>query len=307
MQDFMFFAYFDMVVSLTQVLESCGQWAESCPCHEDMTLDLDSSSFSRPDHTRRASRDHVTLPAMFGKLTEVCPMRGKRLPELVGGGIQKVLENLAGVAYGDLLQKHYPLLKPEQWSVVVDDFEKGKALGLLEFFLKFDWTLRLPWKLALLGHHDHGLARRELQANASEFDSQPAELQKHHHNLTLKLLSKDRPLRKLKEFDLFACGQKVLAELPMREAYAACFRFVQITERSYEAAHSIVKRRAPPNAKGATISLTLRLLDLACDIKLEPETLVQVAEMFDNARDVTQIPHLLGNSTHPAYRLHSCP
>lgn len=133
MQDFMFFAYFDMVVSLTQVLESCGQWAESCPCHEDMTLDLDSSSFSRPDHTRRASRDHVTLPAMFGKLTEVCPMRGKRLPELVGGGIQKVLENLAGVAYGDLLQKHYPLLKPEQWSVVVDDFEKGKHLACLNF------------------------------------------------------------------------------------------------------------------------------------------------------------------------------
>lgn len=190
---------------MTQVLESCGQWAESCPCHEDMTLDLDSSS------------------------------------------IRKVLENLAGVAYGDLLQKHYPLLKPEQWSVVVDDFEKGKALGLLEFNLKFDWTLRLPWKLALLGHHDHGLARRELQAIASEFDSQPAELQKHHHR------------------KLWLSCQCV--------AYAACFRFVQITERSYEAAHSLVKRRAPPNAKGATISLTLRLLDLACDIKLEPELL----------------------------------
>lgn len=213
-----------------------------------------------------------------------------------GGGIQTILNNLAAMAFADLLQKHRPLLTADQWAMVVQDFDKAKSHAALEFQVKFDWAQRLPWKLALLAHLDQSLARRELHVIVSQFDSQSPELQQHHHRLTCQLLSKSNPLRA--DLDRFL-SSKALHELPQLEHFAACFRFMQITERSYEAAHSIVKRRAPPNAKGPTISLTLRLLDLAGDIKLEPNILMEVAEEFDHARNVKHIPHALGIATHP--------
>ena len=293
LQDNLFFCYFDLVLNLTKVLEACGQWAESCPCHEDLQWLQLMQTFEL--HSKRSNRS-VTVPSLFGKLADTCPMRGKRLPELVAGGMKTVLEHLAGMAFGDLLQKHCHLLAADQWTLVVQDFEKAKAHALLEFQIKFDWSQRLPWKLALLGHSDLGLARRELSSVVSQFDSQSSALQKHHHRLTLQLLGKCSSVRA--DLDRFLMGE-ALEELPQLEHFAACFRFMQITERSYEAAHSIVKRRAPPNSKGPTISLTLRLLDLACDVKLEPHILMEVAAEFENARGVKAIPQLLGISTHP--------
>eukprot|EP00435_Cladocopium_sp_Y103_P050317 s774_g15.t1 len=290
LKDPLFFCYFDLVLNLTKVLEACGQWAECCPCHED----LQAPQFGPECGPKRSSS--LSVRALFSFQTDVCPMRGKRLPELVGGGIQTILNNLAAMAFTDLLQKHRPLLTADQWALVVQDFDKAKSHAALEFQVKFDWAQRLPWKLALLAHLDQSLARRELHVIVSQFDSQSPELQQHHHRLTCQLLSKSSPLRA--DLDRFLSG-KALHELPQLEHFAACFRFMQITERSYEAAHSIVKRRAPPNAKGPTISLTLRLLDLAGDVKLEPKILMEVAEEFDHARNVKQIPHALGIATHP--------
>lgn len=291
LKDHLFFCYFDLVLNLTKVLEACGQWAECCPCHED----LQAPQFGPECGSQRSA--NLSVRTLFSFQADVCPMRGKRLPELVAGGMQAVLEHLAAMAFTDLLQKHRPLLTAEQWAMVVQDFDTAKSHAALEFQLKFDWAQRLPWKLALLGHLDQSLARRELQVVVSQFDSQSPELQQHHHRLTYQLLSTSSPLRA--DLNRFLSG-KALHELPRLEHFAACFRFMQITERSYEAAHSIVKRRAPPNAKGPTISLTLRLLDLAGDVKLEPKILMEVADEFDRARNVKQIPHVLGIATHPA-------
>ena len=61
----------------------------------------------------------------------------------------------------------------------------------------------------------------------------------------------------------------------------------------------MVKRKVPPNAAGPVVSLSLRLHDLACAVKLEPNTLLEVAAEFAEARQVTCIPGLLGLAAHP--------
>ena len=178
------------------------------------------------------------------------------------------------------------------------DFEEGKSHAQLEFKLKFDWCGRVPYKLAALAHSDQAAAKRELHKAILEFDGHSSELRKHHHPLTQMFLAKENALRK--DLDGYVHTNKTLADFPLLEHHASCFRFVQITERSYEAAHSIVKRRVPPNARGPLISLTLRLLNFANDVKIDPNVLVQVAAEFDNVRLAKQIPFLLGLGTHPS-------
>lgn len=294
LSDPFFFAYFDMVQSLTRIIESLGQWAESCPCHQDIELQP-LKSFRRQNAFRREVR---TLQGLFRQQAQTCPMRGKRLPELVVDGVDVVLEDLCSLAFTDLLQRHRPLLTEHQWEIVVRDFEEGKSHAQLEFKLKFDWCGRVPYKLAALAHSDQAAAKRELHKAILEFDGHSSELRKHHHPLTQMFLAKENALRK--DLDGYVHTNKTLADFPLLEHHASCFRFVQITERSYEAAHSIVKRRVPPNARGPLISLTLRLLNFANDVKIDPNVLVQVAAEFDNVRLAKQIPFLLGLGTHPS-------
>ncbi|CAE7788549.1 unnamed protein product [Symbiodinium sp. CCMP2592] len=299
LKDPVFFGYFDMILMLSGCIEQVSQWAESCPCHQDLQL---SSGFRRFENRgryeaetnfRRARRQ---LRAFFASQAETCVMRGKRLPELVADGLQLVLANFSDLALTGLMQEHRPHISDADWATLVADFEHGRSHAELEFSLKLDWTRRLPWKLALLGHRDVAKARRELRLVIQEFDSQIPELQLHHHSLTRHLLLKSGNMRR--DIDMFLAGRS-LQQLPRLEFVAACFRLVQITERSFEAAHSIVKRKVPPNAAGPVVSLSLRLHDLARAIKLEPSVLGDVAAQFAQARRVKCILGLMGLAAHP--------
>ena len=169
-------------------------------------------------------------------------MRGKRLPELVAYGAEKILLSLASSGVGALFVSHRHLLSPEQWQNVLSDFELGKGQAIVQFRLKFDWSNRLPYKMALLAFGDQAL-----QTMVAEFDSQPEGLKRRHHSLTMKVLL--GPMRS--QLNAWLNGCSLLDPRLSDLAYiAGCFRFVQITERSFEAAHSIVKRRTPPNARG---------------------------------------------------------
>ena len=106
----------------------------------------------------------------------------------------------------------------------------------------------------------------------------------HHHPVTLSLLAKGTQGRL--ELEHFVAGRRSVQQLPLLQHYAGCFRFVQITERSYEAAHSLIKRRVPPNATGPLISLALRLQDFNLSVKLNADCLWQVAEHFEGARAI---------------------
>ena len=242
LRDHMFFAYFDMVLHLSDAMERLAHWGESCPCHD---------------------------PGFAGS----CIMRGKRLPEPVAEGLDIMLGKLTGHAFARLMQRHKPVLTDAQWALLVADFESGKAHAELEFTLKLDFLRRLPWKFALLAHHDLALVRRELQITVHDFDAQPTERQMHHHSLVRHLLDKSSSMRA--EMDNFLAGEP-LEHLPKLEFYAACFRLVQVTERSFEASH-----------------------DFAQAVKMHKPVLEEVATQFSIARHVKNLPGLVGLHLHP--------
>jgi hypothetical protein len=300
LKDSFFFAYLDMILALVSMTEDIAHWAEACSCHEDVILQhgfaenqgLQGQSRKKHRMTMKSGR---VLSSLFSGKADVCPMRGKRLPELVAYGAEKMLLDLSSSAIGSLFVSHRHLVSSEQWNLLTSDFEVGKSVAVLEFRLKFDWAKRLPYKLALLAFRDQALARRELGRIAAEFDEQPEDLQQNHHHITLKILKQGSVLRQ--QFDAWLSGVSI--QDPQVEFQAACFRFVQITERLYEASHSILKRRTPPNASGPLISLQCRLLDVAAEVKISPETLVAIASKYDITRECKKLPFHLGLERHP--------
>eukprot|EP00435_Cladocopium_sp_Y103_P052648 s381_g16.t1 len=224
-------------------------------------------------------------------------MRGKKLPELVADGIGQVLNDSLSEGQISLLVSHRTNLSNEQWSIIESDFSKGKQVLELEMRLKLDFCRRMPWLLALLAHSDHSNARRELSRALAEYDKQPDNLQKHHHFLTHQAFGKQFPLRK--DMESFLHGVAI-EDLPALLEFGACFRFVQITERYFEASHSVVKRKVPPNSAGPMVSLTRRLFRLSSDISIEPSVLQEVANVFESARVLKTLPTQLGLGAHPS-------
>ena len=297
LRDPFFFAYFDMILSLVSMTEDMAHWAESCSCHEDL-LQHTSSRSSEQQVRRSTMKSGRAISNLFSGKAEVCPMRGKRLPELVAYGADKMFIDFANAAIGSLFVSHRHFVSSEQWHLILSDFQAGKDQAVLQFQLKFNWTNRLPYKLALLAYEDQALARRELRQVACEYDEQPEDLQQHHHFLTQKILRKGSPLRS--QFDSWLSGVPLQKLLDL-EFQAGCFRLVQVTERLYESTHSILKRRTPPNASGPLVSLQLRLLDVAAEVRMRPDTLAVIASKYDLVRESKKLPFHLGLEGHPLF------
>ena len=297
--DSLFMAYFDMVLGLATTLEQLGSWCESCPCHEDLIRTVEA-----PGHavSSRKRKRYTSMSKLFGcKVGDgsdsfTCPMRGKRFPELVAYGMQKVLDANHQNAYMHLLISHRKFLSPEQWCVLVSDFEQGKHSIELEMSIKLDYTQRLPYKLAVLGLADVSCARRKMLEIVEFWDGQSDFLHKQHHPLSQRILSHDSVARI--EVDRFIEGE-ALCNLPSLDHLAGCFRLVQVSERYLEASHSILKRKVAPNSAGPVISLSRRLWRLAMDIDIDPNTLMQVADLYEVARDIKSLPARLGLAGHP--------
>ena len=298
-----FFAcrYFDVVIRLSTTIERLSHWCEACPCHFDL---LQDGAFFRSGNRKRKRGQAVdgpvqtSIPSLYKSRGFACPMRGKKLPELVADGIGQVLSLSLSEGQISLLVSYRSSLSNEQWSMIESDFAKGKQVLELEMRLKLDFCRRMPWLLALLAHSDHSNARRELSRALAEYDNQPENLQKHHHFLTHQAFGKQSPLRK--DIVSFLHGTAI-QDLPALFQFGACFRFVQITERYLEASHSVVKRKVPPNSAGPMVSLTRRLFRLSSDISIEPAILQEVASVFESARVLKTLPNRLGLAAHPSF------
>ena len=297
LNDPFFMAYFDMVLGLSSTIEQLGCWCESCPCHEDLLPSMDL-----PCHVKlpRSGRKATNISKLFGCSDTNgdfrCPMRGKRLPELVAYGLQNLLEVNHQNSMMHLLVNHRSQVSPEKWCVLVADLERGKHAIELEMAIKLEFTQRLPYQMAVLGLSDVSFARRKMSEVIRYWDSQSAALQEQHHALSRQLLTQGSAVRS--EVDRFLLGE-ALSALPALEHVAGCFRLVQISERYLEASHSILKRKVAPNSSGPVISLSRRLWRLTSDIAIAPSTLTKISDMYEEARNIKMLPSLLGLSGHP--------
>jgi hypothetical protein len=80
----LFHAYFSMVLNVHSIVDSLTDWCESCPCHSGMAT-------SRRFNKRRK--------LLFGQYYDrPCPMKGKRLVEIVQGRLLGFLEDIGSAA-----------------------------------------------------------------------------------------------------------------------------------------------------------------------------------------------------------------
>ena len=122
-----FFAcrYFDVVIRLSTTIEKLSHWCEACPCHFDL---LQDGPFFRSGNRKRkrgqAVDGHVqtSIPSLYKSRGFACPMRGKKLPELVADGIGQVLIGSLAEGQISLLVSHRSSLSNDQWIIIESDF-----------------------------------------------------------------------------------------------------------------------------------------------------------------------------------------
>ena len=274
-----------MVHSIPQQL---ADWSEGCPCHQDCMFERS-----------RAKRQRLLCFAYSFDVSS-CWMKGKRLAELCAGELVAVLQRLCEQSFGLLMTQVETFMPPESWAKVQEYVEIAKSFLIAICTVKFDWTRRHPWRLAVMAHFDEDLARRLTKAMVEEFDAEPVAAQRAHHLKTRFFLQKDGPLRSL--VDRFIGGD-ALSTLPCLEFHVATLLFVNIVERFIEASHSIVQRSSATNTSGAIVSLARRLPQLEDRIHRNPSFLVSLLEMFEIARRVAKLPTELGVADHPVFHV----
>jgi hypothetical protein len=228
LDDPVFHAYNQLLMSIGRILRQLSSWLEACPCHGKYVRECGK--------WRKAPRKWKKIfPNM---VHPSCPLAGCRAPELAAGAVQDMLETVGDFCHADLLQKMPKGLREEDRISVFRDFGLAKAYFLMGLHMKFDCWSRLPWCLAALGHWSRQArvagARRALHlfddSCAQGFDASK------HHPLTNRLLTPGTKLRSQVEACLLdgALGPELQLE-------AAKLKFMPVAERApYRPVHITV-------------------------------------------------------------------
>ena len=200
-----------LIVRLEALPEELAAWAERCPCHR-----THSSQYQRT----KVLRCHFGVP--------VCPMSGKRAPELASGRIAEIFDELADQKLTDLLADAPMPLSGESQGTIMQEFQNACQHARLLLTTKLDHWSRLPWVLCGLAHSDEGRARRLAGEIRAMLDNAPeADL---HHRLTRRFL--EGAMRD--ELCRFADGT-AFADLSLEfRAAVAPLRFIPVTETTIE-------------------------------------------------------------------------
>ena len=231
MQDALFWPYLDLVIRFDSLPSDTASWAEGCACHEDLL------------QGHRSSKRRRQMRVSFADSCGDCKMKGKRLPELAVGALDRVFTEITDGILSHMQVKSRivsrMLMSPEQWGILMRAFHAGKSLLWSALQVKMDFAKKCPWRLAALVHHDTAIARAAGKDIVREFDQQESHVQDIHHPLTLQVL---RELRL--ELNAFLDGAP-LQEQRRLQAVLLPLQFIPIAERHIEAGHSLVKRLTP--------------------------------------------------------------
>ncbi|CAE7524520.1 unnamed protein product [Symbiodinium sp. CCMP2456] len=212
-----------MVIKLEAFPEMLAGWAEDCPCHGGVTSE--SSQYQRS----KLMQSHY-------EGFSVCPMSGKRAPELASGKISEVYDAVSRQALVSVLMEAPLLLSPEEQARVISDFGHARDHIKVLLMSKLDHWTRLPWSLCGLAAYDAETVRRNAQGIITAFEESPdVDL---HHRLTCKFMSGQllEDLRRLAE----GAGMQTLTR-EFRLAVAA-LRFVPVVETTIESKHAVTSR-----------------------------------------------------------------
>lgn len=225
-----------------------------------------------------------------------CPMKGRRLPELVDGELQRALDRVMNLCSQRMLLRVRVVMSGDEWDKINADFEAARSHAAAALHIKFDFTRRLPWSLAGLALACPTTARAHGRRLVAEFEEAPEGVRQHHHMKTMFFLKVGGPLRAL--LDQFIDGVP-LTLLPLLEFHIGSLRFINIVERWIEASHSLVKQCS--GRSGVYVSLVRRLPEMNDTLQRRQESIRDLAAAFEQVRRVSLLPGLLGLQRHPIF------
>ena len=168
-----FFAYAEMVLQLHGLAEDIMSWTEGCACHEPVFKG------------RSESQRHSAMRSDAGDAcSKGCCMQGLRAPDLACGDAVDTFVNLQASRAEVLQSQSQHNMQPQEWGVVMRDFEMGAQCLKLGLTVKLSNWGKLPWKLAGLAHHFTHKAQEAARACLHLWDSTPDLSNDHHHPLT---------------------------------------------------------------------------------------------------------------------------
>ena len=253
-----------MILTLHLFSKEFSSWAEGCACHGWLRP-------SKPSNFSRRGRSELSEEAkqlesarkMLGVNAAstdgpryLCPLAGRRAPELASGRMQQHLEMLSLSYLQDLLRACPPGVEPAHAQEVLADFTLGKSSLMEILSQKLQcWTV-LPWKLASLGleSQDHA---RQWAANCLQDFTQAPQDPSLHHRLSWQHLQAGAEVRR--QLEAFISGS-CLSELPSLNRLVLELKFLPVVERVQEGDHSIISRMiGHKTCNGPYVSCCLRM------------------------------------------------
>ena len=277
-----FASYVCLVNKLEQVPERLASWAEDCYCHERVCERLSQ-------HKR-----HEVLKAHYETIC-VCPMAGKRAPELAAGHIQNVFRDICEKSLTELLFDSPLPLGPENQQHIVSELQRAQNHVQLLLFTKLQHWQRMPWLACGLAHHDEATARRVAQQILACFEEcSDAEL---HHRVTQQFLT--APL--YPELQRFAEGTAFEETSLAFQTAVIRLHFIPVVETTVEAKHAVSTRlhKRDTHAGPVMVSLHNRMTILEHRLENEPGFLGRLATQVTTARRLGALPLKLGLHRHP--------
>jgi len=144
-----------MISLIEEVPTRLARWAESCPCHVALIERLPKRSTY---YVSKLVQKH------YGEHYKSCPLAGMLAPEIVGGKLVAVAEEIWHVQEMEL--HCFPViaqaesLTPAEWQTIIGDFWKGKSVSMTLLKLKTQFYHTLPWKLMGVAHWHEDTARQ---------------------------------------------------------------------------------------------------------------------------------------------------
>jgi len=277
-KDPLFLVHMDLMIDFHTVLKDMTSWADSCTCHEHLRLKRGASAASK------------LLRRELGQWISSCPMRGKRLPEMVAGKFMKVLQKMSRRRFVEWQASSRPKLSVEQWNKCLHDYEQGRSFIVAAVKVKLAFVDTLPWILAGLAHHSVDEARRLGKLAQQRWDDLPEQARERQHIVARTLF---RPGVLRDQFIQFSNGVIALEDAPALELFVAKLRFMCTCECIMEADHKEVKQKCrSPRCGPVLVSLANRLPVLLQMLQERPIAFRQLVDAFEEVRPLASIPRL---------------
>ena len=256
LQDAFFFGFWSLQVFLRQQLREFMSWAEGCSCHVvSRTVGEEAESGARMS-LERLLRSEIECPR---HLPCRCPMMGCQAPFLASHHLSKLEEKLEAAGH-DFVAECSECLSQEQWGDLLAEWQHGCNVIRENLKIRLNFYNSLPWVLLSGAHPDVSVAREGLKKAQKLWGELPANARSEQHALTRSLFLDPRLSSALEAFLASEAG--LLEDFPVLEEFLAPFSFVQVAERTIEAAHKDLSQQQPKHFSMNLLSINMRLPEL---------------------------------------------